>query len=251
MEGVGAATSGRGLGITASAAGAGRDADGGAAAGWLGAAGAEGRIGRANGASDALAGLGGAAPGCLGTSAPGPLCGLAVVGAGAGALTLGAAGATLAVTGGTFAAIGGTPRAGVPDDCAVGNEAGGALDPAGGVGRRPGTNGGTRAGVALRGAPLDGVMRGPGSATTGGGPAVGLDTVGALTDATWRVADVRLAASWGVAKSSVQLRAAVIGMIPPHTEQRARTPGPGTRAGSTRNTVWHSGQETFMTRRLG
>ena len=62
---------------------------------------------------------------------------------------------------------------------------------------------------------------------------------------------VRLAASCGVAKSSVQLRAVVIGMIPPQTEQRARMPGPGTRAGSTRNTDWHSGHETFMTRRPG
>src|SRR5690606_485042 len=33
---------------------------------------------------------------------------------------------------------------------------------------------------------------------------------------------------------------------PPHTEQRARTPRSGTLAGSTRNTVAHCGQETFI-----
>jgi hypothetical protein len=38
-----------------------------------------------------------------------------------------------------------------------------------------------------------------------------------------------------------------IGITPPHTEQRARTPETGTLAGSTRKTDPHSGQETFMT----
>lgn len=38
-----------------------------------------------------------------------------------------------------------------------------------------------------------------------------------------------------------------IGITPPHTEQRARTPDTGTLAGSTRKTDPHSGQETFMT----
>jgi len=37
-----------------------------------------------------------------------------------------------------------------------------------------------------------------------------------------------------------------IGITPPHTEQRARTPDTGTLAGSTRKTDPHSGQETFM-----
>ena len=148
--------------------------------------------------------------------------------------------------------VGGTTlRASVPDACGVGTDAGRALGPTGGVGRRPGANGGTRAGVALRGAPVEGVARGLESAITGRGTPGALDEGGAPPGAPGRVAAVRLAASWGVAKSSVQLRAAVIGMMPPHTEHRARTPGPGTRAGSTRNTVWHSGHETFMTRRLG
>jgi hypothetical protein len=126
---------------------------------------------------------------------------------------------------------------------------------AGGVGRRPGANGGTRAGVALLGAPAAGVSR---PAPPGGEPARGSAAGSSIRDAALpnedaarEVAAVRLAASCGVAKSSVQLREAVIGMIPPQTEQRARTPGPGTRAGSTRNTDWHSGHETFMTRRPG
>ncbi|HWG54425.1 MAG TPA: hypothetical protein VN677_14120 [Gemmatimonadaceae bacterium] len=38
-----------------------------------------------------------------------------------------------------------------------------------------------------------------------------------------------------------------IGMTPPQTEQRARTPDTGILAGSTRKTDPHSGQETFMT----
>src|SRR5688500_20083447 len=53
-------------------------------------------------------------------------------------------------------------------------------------------------------------------------------------------------ASCGVAKSSVQLRVAVIGMIPPHTEHRARIPGPGTRAGSTRKTEWQDRKSTRL-----
>ena len=126
-----------------------------------------------------------------------------------------------------------------------------------GVGRRPGANGGTRVGVALRGNPAGGVSRGelpnavsiPERSVAEGPPATAVAAPDAL--ATERADDVRLAASCGVAKSSVQLRAAVMEMMPPHTEHRARTPGPGTRAGSTRNTDWHSGHETFMTRRLG
>ena len=135
------------------------------------------------------------------------------------------------------------------------NAAGGIAGAPCGVGRRAGENGGTRVGVALRGIPAGGVRRpvAPNVAADGdrsaavdpsaravlGPPAAGRDEV------------VRLAASCGVAKSSVQLRAAVMGMMPPQTEHRARIPGPGTRAGSTRNTDWHSGQETFMNRRLG
>ena len=127
-----------------------------------------------------------------------------------------------------------------------------------GVGRRPGANGGTRVGVGLRGNPAGGVSRpkGPPNAAPGaarsraGGPAA-MAAAPPEVLAVGREDDVRLAASCGVAKSSVQLRAAVIGMMPPHTEHRARIPGPGTRAGSTRNTDWHSGHETFMTRRPG
>ena len=183
--------------------------------------------------------------GCRGRSVSGPPGDRTGVGAGAGTPTVGdVAAAFVAIAGGTF-------RGSAARACDVGTEAGGTLGPAGGVGRRPGANGGTRAGVALRGAPATGVTRGPESATTGRAPPAVLDAVGASIDAAARVPAVRLAASWGVAKSSVQLRAAVIGIIPPHTEHRARTPGPGTRAGSTRNTVWHSGHETFMTRRLG
>ncbi len=130
-------------------------------------------------------------------------------------------------------------------------DGGEAIGPAEGVGRRGGANGGTRVGVELRGATFGGVTSGLDSAITGRSPGVGLDEGRTPTNVPARVSAVRLAASCGVAKSSVQLRAVVIGMSPPHTEQRARTPGPGTRAGSTRNTVWHSGQETFMTRRLG
>ena len=126
-----------------------------------------------------------------------------------------------------------------------------------GVGRRPGENGGTRVGVALRGSPAGGVRRPtvppnalPGAGrSASGGPAVA--AAPAEDRAAGREDDVRLAASCGDAKSSVQLRAAVMGMMPPHTEHRARIPGPGTRAGSTRNTDWHSGHETFMTRRPG
>ncbi len=40
---------------------------------------------------------------------------------------------------------------------------------------------------------------------------------------------------------------AAMAMMPPHTEQRARTPTVGTLDGSTRNTDRHSGHETFTT----
>lgn len=129
-----------------------------------------------------------------------------------------------------------------------------------GVGRRPGENGGTRVGVTPRGKPAGGVERPappngpvpnapPESRATATPSATVAEAPDVLT--AGRGDAVRLAASCAVAKSSVQLRAAVMGMIPPHTEQRARTPGPGTRAGSTRKTDWHSGHETFMTRRPG
>jgi hypothetical protein len=124
-----------------------------------------------------------------------------------------------------------------------------------GVGRRPGANGGTRAGVALRGMLVGGVMRPvlPNVAADGDRSAACAPPAraGLGPTAAGRGEVVRLAASCGVAKSSVQLRAAVMGMMPPQTEHRARIPGPGTRAGSTRNTDWHSGQETFMNRRPG
>lgn len=173
----------------------------------------------------------------------------------------GAAGEGAATEGGAE-----TPRAspaGAPNGTAGGIEV-----TAGGVGRRPGANGGTRVGVTLRGAPAGGVAR-PAPADCGGCPSAsrigaragsgatgGRSTATAAPPAPGRalaraIAAVRLAASCGVAKSSVQLRAAEMGMMPPHTEQRARTSGPGTRAGSTRNTDWHSGHETFMTRRPG
>jgi len=244
FEGVGAVTSRRAPPDAESLAAAGRGEGGGADTGWLDAAGAEGRAGKPNGASETPAGPPGGAAGCRGTSVSGRLGDLTGIGAGARTPIVGDVGAAL------VAVTGGTPRGSAPEACGVGTEAG-AVDPAGGVGRRPGANGGMRAGVALRGEPAGGVTRGPESATTGRAPRVGLDERAASTGAAGRAAAVRLAASWRVAKSSVQLRAAVIGMIPPHTEHRARTPGPGTRAGSTRNTVWHSGHETFMTRRLG
>jgi hypothetical protein len=49
--------------------------------------------------------------------------------------------------------------------------------------------------------------------------------------------------------SSDQLCVASIGMIPLHTEHRARMPGPAIFAGSTRKIDWHSGQVTFISRR--
>ena len=109
--------------------------------------------------------------------------------------------------------------------------------------------------MALRGIPGGGVRRPalPNGAADGDRAAVVDPSARAVlgTPAAGRDEVVRLAASCGVAKSSVQLRAAVMRMMPPQTEHRARIPGPGTRAGSTRNTDWHSGQETFMNRRPG
>src|SRR5207247_546664 len=49
-----------------------------------------------------------------------------------------------------------------------------------------------------------------------------------------------------VAKSAAMCAAAEMAITPPHTEQRARTADPGTFAGSTRKTEWHSGQLTFI-----
>ena len=246
FDGVGVATSGRGPPDAESAAAVGRSGGRGAGTGWLGASGAEGRAGEPKGVSGTLAGFAGAAAvGCRGTSISGRLGGLAGAGAGGCTPAVADAGATLVV------AAGGMLRGSTAEACGAGTGGGDAIDPAGGVGRRPGANGGTRAGVEVRGATLGGATAALDSAITGRSPGVGFDAGRAPTDVPVRVPAVRLAASWGVAKSSVQLRAVVIGMIPPHTEQRARTPGPGTRAGSTRNTVWHSGHETFMTRRLG
>jgi hypothetical protein len=201
----------------------------------MGAAGASANLawplaaaaGRATGAASAraggFAGVIGAAPGALAT----------------GGATAGADGGALCASGRT---TGGTPDA-----------TGGTVGGAGGVGLRPGANGGTRVGVALRGEPAGGVKREPAGPTDGRDSPAGCNVAPdpPNADAVRDGAAVRLAASCGVAKSSVQLRALVMGMIPPHTEHRARTPGPGTREGSTRNTEWHSGHETFMTRRLG
>ena len=158
-----------------------------------------------------------------------------------------------AATGAAGGAAGGTLRVSCRIAGGTTDATGGTLGAAGGVGLRPGANGGTRAGVALRGAPAGGVNREPAGPAEGRTSLAGCDVApdAPNADPVRDVAAVRLAASWGVAKSSVQLRALVIGMIPPHTEHRARTPGPGTREGSTRNTEWHSGHETFMTRRLG
>ena len=208
--------------------------------------GAAGRTDEPKGASDTL-GPAGATSACLTTSPSGRTGGLGGIGSGACGATPGDVGATFeCAAGGTFR---GSTRA-VWGMGADGAATGGAT---GGVGRRPGANGGTRGGVALRGAPVGGVTReldapitGRSSRTGGFSPAPPLDADRAAAGLV-----VRLAASCGVAKSSVQLRAVVIEMIPPHTEHRARTPGPGTLAGSTRNTDWHSGHETFMTRRLG
>jgi hypothetical protein len=131
---------------------------------------------------------------------------------------------------------------------AIGGIAGGTGDEAVGVGRFAAPNGGTRVGVAFRGIAAGGAvgldaMPDRGSAIAADPPEIGR--------AAARGDVVRLAASCGVAKSSVQLRVAVMGMMPPQTEHRARMPGPGTRDGSTRNTDWHSGHDTFMTRRPG
>ena len=109
--------------------------------------------------------------------------------------------------------------------------------PRGGVGRREGENGGTRGGV--------GDLEAAGVAERG---------VGAEADErACRVASscdpIDEAVEASAEKSSVQLRVEAIGITPPHTEQRARIPGPGMRAGSTRKTDWQSGQETFMTPR--
>ena len=151
-------------------------------------------------------------------------------------------------------AAGGAPRGSDRGGCTVAlGDDGGIVGATVGVGRRPGANGGTRVGVALRGAPAGGVRRPGGAAPPGRGSAPGrsINAAALPNDGPDRADAVRLAASCGVAKSSVQLRAVVIGMIPPQTEHRARTPGPGTLDGSTRNTDWHSGHETFMTRRPG
>ena len=217
----------------------------------------------AGGREAAAAALGGGPDGCtrgigapIGTSGTRGVAGAA----GRGAVSRPAAGAGGRAGAGTGGAAGdGAGAAGADGADAAGLGAGGtggcvAAVPAAGVGRRPGTNGGTRVGVALRGTPALGV-RPPAPAGSPLAP-VGAGRSAIAADAPDGARpggrdDVRLAASCGVAKSSVQLRAAVIGMIPPHTEQRARTPGPGTRAGSTRKTDWHSGHETFMTRRPG
>ena len=206
----------------AAARGAGREA--GAPIGTSGMRGAEGGSGRASGfgiTGMALAGPPGGAPG-------------ATADGGAGGGEVGRPGSG---RGGCTVAVG---------------DAGGIGALTAGVGRRAGLNGGTLAGVGLRGIPAGGVRRAGAAGAAGRGSAGRSIIAAAPNDAPVRAADPdKLAASCGVAKSSVQLRVAVIGMMPPHTEHRARTPGPGTRAGSTRNTDWHSGHETFMTRRPG
>jgi hypothetical protein len=104
-----------------------------------------------------------------------------------------------------------------------------------------------RAGVAARGA--------DGAATAATRAGVREGSAGPATGAAGAVATLAGAGAAGVGRravvvaappgrvagtvagnSSVQLFALEIVMIPPHTEQRARMPGPGTREGSTRKT---------------
>jgi len=96
--------SGRAPPDAASPTAAGRSAAGGADTDWLGAAGAEGRAGEPNGASNALAGLAGvAAAGGRGTSVSGRVGGFTGIGTGACMPAAAGVGAALAVaTGGTL-----------------------------------------------------------------------------------------------------------------------------------------------------
>src|SRR5690606_21294678 len=107
------------------------------------------------------------------------------------------------------------------------------------------------AGAVLRGA--TGVGR-AGEIASGGAAGVGLGAgiAAGAAEGVAAKAGVRGAAADGAgaagtsAKSALGAAVLTTRMIPPHTEQRARTPDSGTFAGSTRKTLRHSGQLTFI-----
>ena len=134
-----------------------------------------------------------------------------------------------------------------------------------GVGRRPDVTGGTRTGGSWCGAAAPNESASPYDSTRGAAPGVekrggasrslaDTPTIGgaSATDrdgAVSRAVAVNAPCLVDVGKSSAQRTLAPTGMSPPQMEHRARRCAPVTFAGSTRKTEWHSGQETFMTRR--
>jgi hypothetical protein len=80
------------------------------------------------------------------------------------------------------------------------------------------------------------------------GVAIAAEATGVFVGAVARFG-LLVDASVEVGKSSAHRTLAPTGISPAQTEQRARRLAPVTFAGSTLNTEWHSGQETFMTRR--
>src|SRR5690606_11816821 len=81
-------------------------------------------------------------------------------------------------------------------------------------------------------------------AAGGGGGGGGLATGAATRLGTWGAAGGGGGADTEAGAGAESGRRTAIS--PPHTEQRARTPRSGTLAGSTRNTVAHCGQVTFI-----
>lgn len=128
-----------------------------------------------------------------------------------------------------------------------------------GVRRLPGVNGGIRPAPASPGdaaGDAGGVTpgaTGAGAETTGagarrrGGGAMAGDGATAAGGRNPARPSARAGELFG--KSSAHRTLAPMGISPPQIEQRARRFAPVTLAGSTRKTDWHSGHETFMTRR--
>jgi len=177
----------------------------------------------------------------------GRAAGLGRVGGAAGATCTRAAGAAGAAGGRGTGAIGGAAGAGAVRAGAPTADTG-----AGAAGRPPGGAAGAR------GAGTDGAAgaTGRGSATAAPAPAPAIGRItppcaAPLTaDAAERPADAAKAAALGnpvacSAGAAANAPSDEMGMTPPQTEHRARTPVTGTRAGSTRNTERHSGQTMF------
>jgi hypothetical protein len=104
---------------------------------------------------------------------------------------------------------------------------------------------GTDGGVAMRWIGGTGEARRVGTDGAGGAIEIAA-TAGGVATAVPPAASFPKSGSTERAKSSFAGPSAAMAMTPPHTAQRARTPGAGTRAGSTLNTERQSPQVTFI-----